>query len=83
MENRLFYCLPQQATLSTNDCMKLRKRPTSKSPGSGQTKLVACEKCSMYKLVDSGKVPTISLTDYMNGKVPKQASQTMLDSVAA
>ena len=83
LENRLFYCLPQQAFLSTNDCQKLRKRPTSKSPGSGQTKLVACEKCTMYKLVDGGKVPTISLTDYMDGKRPDIVSQDLVDSVAA
>ena len=83
MENRLFFCLPQQAYLSTGDCKKLRKRPTSKSPGSGQTKLVACEKCNMYKLIDNGKVPTVSLTDYLKGKKPNKASQTLLNSVAA
>ena len=83
MENRLFFCVPQQAFLSTKDCKKLRKRPTSKSPGSGQTKLVACERCTMYELVDANKVPTVSLKDYLAGKRPPQVKGVDVKPVAA
>ena len=33
--------------------------------------LRACEKCTMYPLVEKMKVPTISLDAYLNGSKPK------------
>ena len=33
--------------------------------------LRACEKCTMYPLVDKKKVPTVSLEDYLGGSKPK------------
>ena len=36
--------------------------------------LRACEKCTMYPLVDKMKVPTISLDAYLGGSKPKVAN---------
>ena len=36
--------------------------------------LRACEKCTMYALVDKEKVPTVSLVDYLGGSKPKIAN---------
>jgi hypothetical protein len=36
--------------------------------------LRACEKCTMYPLVDKAKVPTVSLVAYLGGSKPKIAN---------
>ena len=66
----MFYCIPQQAFMRTDNCAKLRKRPTGKAPAGAQPKLRACESCSMYPLVDKLYVPTVSLSDYLGGNKP-------------
>jgi len=58
----------------------LRKRPVGKVPAGAQPKLRACETCTMYPLVDSLRVPTVSLGDYLAGGRPQEAD---LNSTAA
>ena len=70
----MFFCIPQQAYMRTNNCVSLRKRPAGKAPAGAQPMLRACEKCTMYPLVDSKKVPTVSLEDYLGGSKPKVAN---------
>jgi hypothetical protein len=70
----MFYCIPQQAYMRTENCNSLRKRPAGKAPAGAQPMLRACEKCTMYPLVDKMKVPTISLDAYLNGGKPKVAN---------
>lgn len=67
----MFYCIPQGAYMRTDNCQKLRKRPTGKVPAGAQPKLRACEACTMYPLVDSGKIPTVTLTAYLGGDKPE------------
>lgn len=69
-QDLMFYCVPQQAYMQTSNCQKLRNRPVGKVPAGAQPKLRACEKCEMYPLVDSLKLPTVSLVDYLAGKKP-------------
>lgn len=69
-QDLMFYCIPQQAYMRTDNCTKLRKRPVGKVPAGAQPKLRACETCTMYPLVDTLKVPTVSLTDYLGGRKP-------------
>lgn len=70
----MFYCIPQKAYMRTTNCENLRKRPAGKAPAGAQPMLRACEKCTMYPLVDSNKVPTVSLGDYLDGSKPKIAN---------
>ncbi len=70
----MFYCIPQQAYMRTTNCENLRKRPAGKAPAGAQPMLRACEKCTMYPLVDNRKVPTVSLEDYLTGSKPKIAN---------
>lgn len=70
----MFYCIPQQAYMRTENCINLRKRPAGKAPAGAQPMLRACEKCTMYPLVDKRKVPTVSLADYLDGSKPKIAN---------
>ena len=70
----MFYCIPQQAYMRTENCTNLRKRPAGKAPAGAQPMLRACEKCTMYALVDKEKVPTVSLVDYLGGSKPKIAN---------
>lgn len=70
----MFYCIPQKAYMRTTNCQNLRKRPEGKAPAGAQPMLRACEKCTMYPLVDKKKVPTVSLVDYLNGSKPKTAN---------
>ncbi len=67
----IFYCIPQQAYMRTENCCNLRKRPAGKAPAGAQPMLRACEKCTMYPLVDLKKVPTVSLDDYLGGSKPR------------
>jgi len=76
----MFFCIPQQAYMRTANCQKLRKRPVGKVPAGAQPKLRACETCTMYPLVDSLRVPTVSLADYLAGGRPQEAD---LNSTAA
>lgn len=73
-DNLMFYCIPQQAYMRTENCTNLRKRPAGKAPAGAQPMLRACEKCTMYPLVDKQKVPTVSLVDYLGGSKPKIAN---------
>ncbi|QKT03765.1 hypothetical protein HUS23_08015 [Ectothiorhodospiraceae bacterium 2226] len=73
MDKQMFFCAPQRAYLSTFDCMELRERPIGKAPMGSQPRLKACERCSLYPLVDAGDVPTVSLADYLNGARPEAA----------
>jgi len=67
----MFYCIPQGAYMRTDNCLKLRKRPTGTKVSAGtQPKLRACEVCTMYPLVDALKVPTVSMEDYLGGRRP-------------
>ena len=70
----MFYCIPQQAYMRTENCCSLRKRPAGKAPAGAQPMLRACEKCTMYPLVDKKKVPTVSLDAYLGGSKPKIAN---------
>ncbi len=70
----MFYCIPQQAYMRTTNCENLRKRPVGKAPAGAQPMLRACEKCNMFALVDTEKVPTISLEAYLGGGKPKIAN---------
>ena len=67
----MFYCIPQQAYMRTENCTNLRRRPAGKAPAGAQPMLRACEKCTMYPLVDTQKVPTVSLDAYLGGNKPK------------
>jgi len=70
----MFYCIPQKAYMRTENCTNLRRRPAGKAPAGAQPMLRACEKCTMYALVDNEKVPTISLDAYLGGGKPKIAN---------
>ncbi len=70
----MFFCIPQEAYMRTDNCQKLRNRPTGKVPAGAQPKLRACESCTMYPLVDALKVPTVSLADYLGGSKPAVAN---------
>jgi hypothetical protein len=70
----MFFCIPQQAYMRTQNCCNLRKRPAGKAPAGAQPMLRACEKCTMYPLVDKDKVPTVSLDAYLGGSKPKIAN---------
>ena len=73
-KDMMFYCIPQQAYMRTENCFNLRKRPAGKAPAGAQPMLRACEKCTMYPLVDQQKVPTVSLDAYLGGSKPKIAN---------
>jgi hypothetical protein len=70
----MFYCIPQQAYMRVTNCENLRKRPSGKAPAGAQPKLRACERCTMYPLVDNSKVPTVTLEQYLGGSKPKTAN---------
>jgi hypothetical protein len=70
----MFFCIPQQAYMRTENCCNLRRRPAGKAPAGAQPMLRACETCTMYPLVDKNKVPTVSLDDYLGGTRPKTAN---------
>ena len=70
----MFFCIPQQAYMRTDNCTNLRKRPAGKAPAGAQPMLRACEKCTMYPLVDKNKVPTVTLDAYLGGSKPKVAN---------
>ncbi len=73
-EEAMFFCIPQQAYMATANCRKLRDRPVGKVPAGSQPRLSACENCQMYPLVDTLKVPTVGLKDYLGGGRPKVAN---------
>jgi len=79
----MFYCVPQEAIMSTSHCKKLRKRPSGKAPAGSQPKLAACEKCQMYPLVDKLKVPTVTLKAYLDGAKPKPVSAKLMPAANA
>lgn len=72
----MFFCIPQQAFMSTANCTTLRDRPNGKVPAGSQPRLRACEKCTMYPLVDKAKVPTVTLAAYLKGKRPNAVNLT-------
>ncbi len=72
----MFYCIPQQAYMRVTNCENLRNRPAGKAPAGAQPMLRACEKCTMYALVDTEKVPTVSLQAYLGGSKPRVANLT-------
>lgn len=67
----MFYCIPQEAYMRTTNCKNLRKRPVGKAPAGAQPMLRACERCTMYPLVDGLKVPTVPIKDYLAGSRPE------------
>ena len=71
-KSRIFFCKPQKAYMSINNCCELRERPTGRTPAGIQAKLVACEKCHLYSDVDKNKVPTVSIVEYLNGIRPAE-----------
>ncbi len=66
----MFFCIPQQAYMATDNCSRLRKRPVGKVPAGAQPMLRACETCTMYPLVDNRKVPMITMAQYLGGDRP-------------
>ena len=73
-KNRIFYCVPQRAYMSLSNCSDLRNRPTGKAAAGTQPKMIACERCEMFKMVDKNKVPTVTLTEYLGGVKPSGLS---------
>ena len=73
-KSRIFYCQPQKAYMSISNCKDLRGRPTGKAAAGTQPKMIACERCDMFKLVDKNKVETVSITDYLGGNRPQAVS---------
>jgi len=69
-KSRIFYCEPQRAYMSISNCMELRGRPTGKAAAGTQPKMIACERCNMYAMVDKNKVETVSITEYLGGTIP-------------
>ncbi len=70
-KNRIFYCHPQRAYMSIANCCELRGRPVGKASAGSQPKLIACERCEMYPLVDKAKVPTVTIDEYVEGVKPE------------
>ncbi|VAW81729.1 hypothetical protein MNBD_GAMMA13-2140 [hydrothermal vent metagenome] len=70
-KDKMFFCIPQKAYMRMENCNSLRQRPAGKAPAGAQPMLRACEKCTMYPLVDKDKVPTVSLDAYLGGSKPK------------
>ncbi|MFC1750205.1 hypothetical protein ACFL2V_15500 [Pseudomonadota bacterium] len=73
-KNRIFYCGPQKAYMSMINCSELRDRPVGKAAAGSQPKLMACERCNMFKMVEKNKVPTVSITEYLSGTKPDSLS---------
>lgn len=73
-KNRIFYCGPQKAYMSLTNCTELRDRPVGKAAAGSQPKLMACERCNMFKMVEKNKVPTVSITEYLAGTKPDALS---------
>jgi len=73
-DQTMFYCIPQQAYMRTDNCRKLRKRPVGKVPAGAQPRLRACETCTLFPLVEQHMVPMVSLNDYLQGSRPRQAN---------
>ena len=71
-KSRIFFCKPQKAYMSINNCCELRDRPAGRTPAGTQAKLVACEKCELYADVDRNKVPTVSIIEYLDGARPPE-----------
>lgn len=69
-KSRIFYCEPQKAFMSVGNCEDLRDRPVGKAAAGCQPKLIACERCTMYSLVDKNKVETVTVTEYLCGDRP-------------
>lgn len=70
-KNRIFYCQPQKAYMSISNCNNLRGRPTGKAAAGTQPKMIACERCNMFKLVEKNKVETVTITEYLSGIRPQ------------
>ena len=73
-KNRIFYCQPQRAYMSVHNCSELRNRPIGKAAAGAQPKMIACERCEMFKMVEKNKVPTVTLTEYLGGLKPNGLS---------
>jgi hypothetical protein len=73
-KSRIFYCEPQKAFMSISNCHELRDRPVGKAAAGTQPKLIACERCDMYKMVDKNKVETVTITEYLGGVRPESVS---------
>ncbi len=82
MNKLMFFCIPQKAYMRIDDCQGLRQRPLKKGPNGRQSLLKACEFCTMYPLVDSLEVPTVSLDAYLNGARPKAMELASVSTMA-
>ena len=60
--------------MSISNCMGLRDRPMGKAAAGAQPKMIACERCEMFKLVDKNKVETVTITEYLGGVRPQSIS---------
>lgn len=69
-KSRIFYCQPQRAYMTITNCSELRDRPVGKAAAGTQAKMIACERCEMYPMVDKNKVETVSMTEYLAGTFP-------------
>lgn len=82
MNKLMFFCIPQKAYIRIDDCQDLRERPLKKGPTGRQLRLKACEYCTMYPLVDSLEVPTVSLEAYLDGARPKAMELASVSTMA-
>lgn len=78
----MFFCIPQKAYMRIDDCQGLRERPLKKGPNGRQSRLKACEFCTMHPLVDSLEVPTVSLEAYLDGARPKAMELASVSTMA-
>ena len=60
--------------MSIANCVELRNRPVGKAAAGCQPKLIACERCNMFTLVDKNKVETVTVTEYLGGIRPESIS---------
>jgi hypothetical protein len=60
--------------MSISNCMDLRNRPMGKAAAGTQPKMIACERCEMFNMVDKNKVETVTITEYLSGVKPSDMS---------
>lgn len=73
-KDRIFFCEPQKAYMTVRNCQELRERPSGKAAVGAPARMLACERCQMYPLVDKNKVATVSLLEYLDGAKPVGAT---------
>jgi hypothetical protein len=69
----MFFCTPQKAYMLTEACRTLRCRPVGKTPGGVNARPRVCEDCELADRVDAQKVPTVTLSAFLEGVMPAAA----------